>query len=121
MPSGSGLITKIQVLYSDIESVLKINSYLSATFKVQRGVRKGCSLSGMLYSLAIEPLLHKLRLHLSGKNVPGCQQVFKLSVYADDVVVLVKRQDDIDALVDKVNKFGAFCPLLRLSREKVMP
>ena len=59
---NSGLIDlKIHVLYSDIESVLKINGGLSAPFKVGRGVRQGCSLSGMLYSMAIEPLLHKLR------------------------------------------------------------
>ena len=41
----------------------------------------------MLYSMAIEPLLHKLK------------QAFKLSAYADDVVVIVKIQDDIDVLL----------------------
>lgn len=92
---NSGLIAKIQVLYSDTESVLKINGGLSAPFKVGRGVRQGCSLSGMLYSMAIEPLLHKLRRRLSGINLPGCQQVFKLSAYAGDIVVIVKKQDDI--------------------------
>uniref|UniRef100_A0A3B4W8S0 Reverse transcriptase domain-containing protein n=1 Tax=Seriola lalandi dorsalis TaxID=1841481 RepID=A0A3B4W8S0_SERLL len=61
-----GFIAKIQVLYGDIASVLKMNGGLSAPFGVQRGVRQGCPLSGMLYSLAIEPLLHKLRTGLSG-------------------------------------------------------
>ena len=56
----------IQVFYSDIASVLKINGWLGAPFNIQRGVRQGCSLSGMLYSLAIEPLLHKLRMVLKG-------------------------------------------------------
>lgn len=54
---SSGPITKIQTLYGDTESVLKINGGLSAPFKVKRGVRQGCHLSGMLYSLAVEPLL----------------------------------------------------------------
>lgn len=58
---SSGLIARIRVLYRDIESVLKINGGLSAPFQVQRGVRQGCSLSGMLYSLAIEPSLNQLR------------------------------------------------------------
>ncbi|KAI3376754.1 hypothetical protein L3Q82_000356 [Scortum barcoo] len=61
-----GFIAKIRVLYCDIASVLKINGGLSAPFRVQRGIRQGCCLSGMLYSLAIEPLLHKLRNKLSG-------------------------------------------------------
>jgi len=103
---SSGLINMIRVLYSDIESILKINGGLNAPFKVHRGVRQGCSLSGMLYSLAIEPLLHKLRNSLSGITLPGCETVFKLSAYADDVVVFVKKQDDIDTLVENINVFG---------------
>ncbi len=103
---SSGLIAKIQVLYSDIESVLKINGGLSAPFRVQRGVRQGCSLSGMLYSLAIEPFLHKLRSLLSGFSFPGCKNCFKLSAYADDVIVLVKNQRDIDVLNETVVSFG---------------
>lgn len=103
---NSGLINMIRVLYSDIESILKINGGLSAPFKVQRGIRQGCSLSGMLYSLAIEPLMHKLRQSLSGVNLPGCETVFKLSDYADDVIVIVKKQEDIDSLVENINIFG---------------
>ncbi len=41
-------IAMIQVLYRDIESLLNINGGLSAPFKVQMGIRKGCSLSGIL-------------------------------------------------------------------------
>ncbi|XP_044227204.1 uncharacterized protein LOC122995885 [Thunnus albacares] len=101
-----GFIAKIQVLYSDIASVVKINGGLSAPFSVQRGVRQGCSLSGMLYSLAIEPLLHKLRNDLTGVCFPDCDASFKLSAYADDVIVLVNTQRDIDVLVNTVNLFG---------------
>ena len=44
-------INKIRVLYWDIESILKVNGDWSAPFKVHRGVRQGCVLSGKLYSL----------------------------------------------------------------------
>ncbi|KAI3359137.1 hypothetical protein L3Q82_002592 [Scortum barcoo] len=101
-----GFIAKIRVLYCDIASVLKINGGLSAPFRVQRGIRQGCCLSGMLYSLAIEPLLHKLRNKLSGVYVPGCDVSFKLSAYADDVVALVNSQKDIDILTNTVDQFG---------------
>ncbi|XP_063765417.1 transposon TX1 uncharacterized 149 kDa protein [Eleginops maclovinus] len=103
---SSGLIAKIQVLYRDIESVLKINGRLCAPFKAERGVRQGCSLSGMLYSLAIEPLLHNLRSKLHGFSFPGCDHVLKLSAYADDVMVIVKTQQDINALTDTVGVFS---------------
>ncbi len=99
-------IAMIQVLYRDIESLLKINGGLSAPFKVQRGIRQGCSLSGMLYSLAIETFLHKLRRLLPGVTLLGCNSVFKLSAYADDVVIFVKNQDDINSLVECINDFN---------------
>lgn len=102
----SGFINMVRVLYNDIESILKINGGLSAPFKVQRGVRQGCSLSGMLYSLAIEPLLSRLRRSLSGVTLPGCETVFKLSAYADDVVIITEKQEDIDTLVESINEFG---------------
>ena len=102
---SSGLIAKIQVLYSDIESVLKINGSLCAPFEAQRGIRQGCSLSGMLYSLAIEPFLHRLRSKLQGFSFPGCRDVFKLSAYADDIMVFVKKQEDIKVLTETVSNF----------------
>lgn len=103
---SSGLIAKIQALYGDIESVLKINGGLSAPFKVQRGIRQGCPLSGMLYSLAIEPLLHQLRTGLSGFNVPSSDSIFKLSAYADDLIIAVKNQSDINFLTETVRDFS---------------
>ncbi len=60
----------------------------------------------MLYSLAIEPFLHKLRRLLPGVTLTGCNSVFKLSAYADDVVIFVKNQDDINSLVECINNFN---------------
>ena len=104
---GPGFIAMIKALYGDIDSVLKVNGVLSAPFDIRRGIRQGCPLSGMLYSLAIEPLLHRLRAELSGIRIPGCAAAFKLSAYADDVVVLVKQQRDIDILAARVKDFEA--------------
>lgn len=103
---GPGYSDKVRALYCDIQSVLKINGGLSAPFHIQRGVRQGCALSGMLDSLAIEPLLHKLRSDLQGLTVPACNVPFKLSACADDLVLLVNSQQDIDVLVKDVAQFG---------------
>ena len=67
----------IEAMYRDIESVLKINGCLSAPFKACRRVRQGCSVSGMPYSVAIEPLLHKLRGKLKGLAPPNCNRCWK--------------------------------------------
>lgn len=59
----------------------------------------------MLYSLAIEPLLHKLRGVMSGLHLPFCESKYFLSAYADDLVVFVKTQKDVDVLIDTVFEF----------------
>ncbi|KAJ3598713.1 hypothetical protein NHX12_000708 [Muraenolepis orangiensis] len=104
---SAGFIAKIKVLYNNIESVLKFNGGLCAPFRVCRGVRQGCALSGMLYALSLEPLLSKIRSKLQGLFLPGFNGNLVLSAYADDVVVFVRDQTDIDVLVDIVREFSS--------------
>ncbi|TWW74481.1 Transposon TX1 uncharacterized 149 kDa protein ORF 2 [Takifugu flavidus] len=99
-----GFIARIQVLYSGIKSVLKINGGLSAPFIVQRGIRQGCSLSGMLYTL--EPLLRRLRVELSGFTIPGCLKHYVVSAFADDIIVFINSQNDITNLCETVTRFN---------------
>ncbi|KAK3541224.1 hypothetical protein QTP86_016804 [Hemibagrus guttatus] len=89
-----GFIAMIRVLYQDIASVLKINGSFCTPFKVERGIRQGCALSGMLYVLVIEPLLVKIRNSIEGWSIPYSKQKVILSAYADDDV-LIKDQNDI--------------------------
>jgi len=98
-------VGKIKILYNDIESILKVNGGLCAPFKVERGVRQGCPLSGMLYSIAIEPLLCKVRENIKGVSLPFSGKTVSLSAYADDVVVLISDQKDIDTVVNILNDF----------------
>ncbi|KAJ3614342.1 hypothetical protein NHX12_017916 [Muraenolepis orangiensis] len=104
---SAGFIAKIMVLYNNIESVLKFNGSLCAPFRVCRGVRQGCALSGMLYALSLEPLLSRIRSKLQGLFLPGFNGNLVLSAYADDVVVFVRDQTDIDVLVDIVREFSS--------------
>lgn len=88
-------IEMVKVLYGEIESVVKVNGGLSASLKVKRGIRQGCSMSGMLYSIAIEPFLCKLRDILEGVSLPRGQS-FCLSAYVDDVMVAVRGSSDVE-------------------------
>ncbi len=45
------------------------------------------------YSLVIEPFLHKTKKAPSRGSPSWLQFSFKLSAYADDVVIFVKNQD----------------------------
>lgn len=41
---------------------------------------------GMLYCIAIEPLLHTMHTTLGGLSEPSCNDRFILSAYDDDVI-----------------------------------
>lgn len=104
---GPVFISFIELLYANVFSVLKINNGLSKPFSVSRGIRQGCSLYGMLYSLTKEPLLHLLRGRLSGWAVPASPVPVsvKVSAYADDVNVFVCSDGDVQALKESLAVF----------------
>ncbi len=102
---NNDFVSMLKVLYNEVESVLKINGDVCAPFKVFRGIRQGCALSGLLYTLAIEPLLIRIREKLCGLSIPNCINVFKLSAYADDVAVLINGQGDVNMLLEILNDF----------------
>ena len=97
--------TRCRFFVSALVSILKINGGLSGPFEVQRGVRQGSSLLGMLYSLAIEPLLHNIRKILPGVVFPRGSGCFKISVYAD-VVVFIKSQRNVSIMEGIINNFS---------------
>lgn len=59
----------------------------------------------MLYSVAIEPFLHKVRENINGLCLPSSSKNVSLSAYADDVVVLISDPKYIDTLVKFLNDF----------------
>ncbi|KAJ3583049.1 hypothetical protein NHX12_034517 [Muraenolepis orangiensis] len=81
---------------------------LSRPIPVQRGIRQGCPISGQLYSLAIEPLLCRLRSQLSGLSLPascGLERPPTLSAYADNVSIFVSSQRDVQCLQDTLSLY----------------
>ncbi|KAL7836978.1 hypothetical protein AOLI_G00282620 [Acnodon oligacanthus] len=96
---SASFIAMVKILYQDIESVLKLNGGLSAPFRVEHCIRQGSALSGMLDSLAIEPLLNRLRSRIEGFILPQYDVQHCISAYADDVMVMVTGRGDIDNLV----------------------
>ena len=53
-------IRAIETLYLDSKAVIEKNGFLSASFKIHRGVRQGCPLSAFLFKVFIEPLLQAI-------------------------------------------------------------
>lgn len=101
---GPSFIAYIRLLYTEKYSMLKINGTLTIPFRVNRGIRQGCGLSGILHAILIEPLLVALRNKLGGISTvfPSTSDLItaRLSAYADDVTGIIRSQDVMDLGVD---------------------
>ena len=95
-------------LYSGSESLVKICGPVTAPFSVEKGIRQGCPLSRLLYSIAIEPFLNRLRAEVgdNGFRMPGANVSSSVSAYADDVSVFVTSERGFGAVGDTYDLFA---------------
>ena len=58
MGFGDAFVSYIKLLCNGAQSLVKGCGSLTAPFAFDKGIRQGCPLSGLLYSIAIEPFLN---------------------------------------------------------------
>ena len=99
----------ISMMYHNPQAVVQVNRRHSRVFAIERLVRQGCPLSPLLYVLALEPLLRRLRD--VGTN-PALRSIHfaspltaRVSAFADDITVFVSRHLDIKAVKKAVGKY----------------
>ena len=89
-------------LYEGSATRYRAGDGLTAPVACQRGVRQGCPLSGLLFSLAMEPLLQAL----------AAAQVRCLA-YADDLALIFSRRADVQdglTLLERVCAWSGLTP-----------
>ena len=91
--------------YNNIQSCVINNGYATWFFELERGVRQGCPLSGVLI-LANSIRNDKL---ITGINFKGRE--YKLSQYADDTSCLVRDEKSVEQLFEKLEAFRGCCGL----------
>ena len=105
----------VKLLYSNGSFRIQLNKYISMPIDFKSSVRQGCSLSGGLFVICLEPLLHRIRSNQSirgvlppggqfpavreivngKKEVNNPQQIqIKAIAYADDVNTIVRNIEE---------------------------
>ncbi|CAM2103784.1 unnamed protein product [Caretta caretta] len=92
---GPQFVGFLQVLYASAECLVRLNQTLTEPVSFGRGVRQGFPLSGQLYALAIEPFLCLLWRRLMGMVLWEPELWLVMSVYADDVLLVVQDLGDL--------------------------
>ena len=111
---GPQIVRWINTFYNDCSSCVMNNGYASWFFKLQRGVRQGCPLSGALFVLCAEILANAIRQDKTISGIKIFDREFKISQYADDTTVFVS---DLENLFKLLNAFQK-CSGLEINKSK---
>ena len=102
---GHDIQNWIKIFYNNVTSCVLNNGHASTFFSLQRGVRQGCPLSGVLFVLGIELLSRSLKNDPTIKGIQVNKQELKISQYADDTTVFVRDLDSVTSLLKVLNDF----------------
>ena len=79
--------------YRSLTCEVKVGEMMSDSFAVSRGLRQGCILSPLLFSIYVNSLVEKLRG--VGVGVQSRGRMVTALLYADDAVLLAKNEEQV--------------------------
>ena len=95
----------MQTFYCNIISCVTNNGFASDFFNLERGVRQGCPLSGMLFILGIEILALAIIQNSKIQGIAVGSRLIKITPYADDTTVFLRNQESMNVLLELPEKF----------------
>ena len=111
------LVNIIQSLYENFECRVIYNNKLTEPFRVNTGVRQGCILSPMLFTLAVDWLLRRVTEEKRQGIQWNLTSVLEDLDYADDVGLLSHRHQDIQQKIERLSQ-AANTIGLRINQKK---
>lgn len=102
-----------KALYHNPQTRIKLPGNNSDFFPLTKGTRQGCPLSPLLFALAIEPLACAIRNNIDIKGYSKGSKEYKLSLYADDVLLFIT--DPLISLPNLTKTLAIFHDLTGLS------
>ena len=96
-----------KTLHTDISSCVLNNGHASHFFPINRGVRQGCPLSGLLFVIGLELFARAIKCDDLIKGIRIGENEIKTAMYADDTTVFVSDLNSIGHLLDMLEKFAS--------------
>jgi hypothetical protein len=120
--TSSKMLRMMQGIYKSVKSCVKWGNELSEFFDCPQGLKQGCVLSPLIFSLLINDVAEKVAIN--GKHgiqfLPGLQEVFLL-LFADDISLVSTTPAGLQNQINNLEKASDVLGLtVNLSKTKVM-
>lgn len=97
---GNEFVAILELFYKDVSTFYNCGPTSTNNLPIRRGVKQGCPISMLLFSLAINPVLEAI----DTVKVP-CYRIGESSVrslaYADDIALVANSERDLQKLIDQ--------------------
>lgn len=101
---AENLVNRIAEIYSETLSSIRVNDKESSPFWTTRGLRQGCPMSPLLFSIYLSDIELELEKGQTGGVVIGRQKFWSL-LYADDLVIAATTKDEMVSLIKRTEKY----------------
>lgn len=103
------MMSWIRALYFKPTATVKTNGIKSKPFELHRSTRQGCTVSPLIFILALEPLACAIRNRKDICGITVGDHEFKASLFADDILLTrTKPRQSIPEILNIIDKFGIF-------------
>ena len=122
---GPNFLRWMQIFYpwsqsSPYQAKISVNNFLSQPYPIERGIRQGCPLSCLVWTLCLEPMACSIRNHPGIGGITVADEEVKLSLYADDTTLILDGSDE--SLRNSLQSIYSFCKIsgLKLNASKTV-
>ena len=119
---GDFIFNSIKRIYNNSSAKIVLNMYETLSIIIRSGIKQGCALSMMLYIIAIEELMLRIKLNtnIKGYKIYGLEErEIKLTSYADDIVGYLNDKLSIELFFQEFDEWGEISGA-RINREKTV-
>ena len=108
---GPNLLNWIDVLCNDASSCVINNGHASSFFRLQRHVRQGCPLAGLLFIIGIELFTRALKNDQFIKGINVETKEIKITQYADGTTVFLGEEESVEQPLRLLDEFKSITGL----------
>ena len=113
---GGSMLSALKSLYSDVSCCVRINNVCTEFFDILCGVKRGCILSPLIFSLYINDCIERINALNKGVSLDNGERVSVLA-YADDLVIIAEKEQDLQDQLDVLSEWCTNWGLL-LNKDK---